>query len=75
MLPFRVLRWPTPDRLAVGIEMTIRDVNLAILLKALLFPATTIRDPIADGVLFVVLFYGAFRCSPPCPLRRCIAEW
>src|SRR2546421_1449516 len=34
MLPFRILRWPTPDCVAVGLEVTMRNINLALLLKA-----------------------------------------
>jgi BASS family bile acid:Na+ symporter len=58
MLPFHLARWPGPDRLAVGIEMTIRDLNLALLVKALLFPAGSGPSAVGDEVLFVVLFYG-----------------
>ena len=37
----------------------MRNLNLALLLKALLFPANDRGgDPIADGVLFVILYYG-----------------
>jgi BASS family bile acid:Na+ symporter len=58
-VPFYLFRWPRPDRLAVGIEVTMRNMNLALLLKALLFPAEKGQDPIGDGVLFVILFYAA----------------
>jgi bile acid:Na+ symporter, BASS family len=56
MVPFYVLRWPRADRMAVGIEVTMRNMNLALLLNARLFP---VSDPIGGGVLFVVLFYAA----------------
>lgn len=60
MLPFRLLGWPRPDCLAVGMEVTMRNLNLALLLKAILFPATERgADPVADGVLFVILYYAA----------------
>ncbi|QDU61360.1 Sodium Bile acid symporter family protein [Planctomycetes bacterium Pan216] len=68
MIPFRFLGWPSPDRIAVGMEVTVRNVNLALLVKASLFPAAAIltsgaegvsSTAIADGVLFVVLYYGA----------------
>jgi BASS family bile acid:Na+ symporter len=59
MLPFRILGWPNPDCLAVGVEVTMRNLNLALLLKALLFPAEKGADPIADGVLFVILICAA----------------
>jgi BASS family bile acid:Na+ symporter len=56
MLPFYLGRWPRPDRLAVGIEVTMRNMNLALLLQATpgLFSQT-----LADGVLFVVLYFAA----------------
>jgi BASS family bile acid:Na+ symporter len=68
MLPFRLLRWPNPDCLAVGVEMTMRNLNLALLLKALLFPAEKGADPIADGVLFVILFYAGAALGAGIPL-------
>jgi BASS family bile acid:Na+ symporter len=59
MLPFRLSGWPNPDCVAVGMEVTMRNLNLALLLKALLFPAAAQGDdPLADGVLFVILFYA-----------------
>ena len=71
MLPFRIMGWKAADLVAVGIEMTMRNINLALLLKALLFPAIKGVDPIADGVLFVVLFYAgtAFFFGTPLALR------
>lgn len=59
MLPFYYFRWPRPDRLAVGIEMTMRNINLALLLMTLLFPYDRDMKDIADGTLFVALFYAA----------------
>lgn len=56
MAPFYLLRRPRADRMAVGIEATMRNMNLALLLKSSLFGA---EGELADGVLFVVLFYGA----------------
>ena len=56
------------ERLAIAVEVTIRNTNLALLLKASLFPAVTGRaDPLGDGMLFVSLLYGAlamFLCVP-----------
>ncbi len=46
------------DRLAIAIEVTVRNTNLAILVKASLFPATATPDPIGDGMFFVALLYG-----------------
>lgn len=59
MLPFYLFRWPRPDRLAVGIEVTMRNINLALLLNALLFPPGQGLERIAGGSLFVILFYAA----------------
>lgn len=56
MLPYYIFRWPRPDRLTIGIETTMRNVNLALLLYAELFPEV---HTVADGVLFTLLFYGA----------------
>jgi BASS family bile acid:Na+ symporter len=77
MLPFRLLRWPNPDCVAVGIETTMRNINLALALKALLFPARpNVADPIGDGVFFVSIFYAgaAFFVAIPLAwrLRRVI---
>ncbi len=60
MLPFHLLRWPRPDRMAVGIEVTMRNMNLALFLNTLLFPASDDHLQIlANGVLFVILFYAS----------------
>jgi BASS family bile acid:Na+ symporter len=58
MIPFRIFKLPAEDRLAVGIEMTIRDINLALLLKAGLFPAGKGDESFGNAVLFVTLCYG-----------------
>jgi len=68
MLPFRLCGWPRPDKLSVGIEVTMRNLNLALLLKALLFDTVKGDDPIADGVLFVILFYAAVALFSGLPL-------
>jgi bile acid:Na+ symporter, BASS family len=68
MLPFWLCGWPRPDKLSVGIEVTMRNLNLALLLKALLFPSPKGDDPVADGVLFVVLFYAAVALFSGLPL-------
>lgn len=55
----RLARLGARDRLAVVIEVTIRNTNLAILVKASLFPAVAgVPDPIGDGMFFVALLYG-----------------
>jgi hypothetical protein len=37
---------------------TIRNGNLALLLKARLFPATSADPEVGDAVLYVILFYS-----------------
>jgi BASS family bile acid:Na+ symporter len=47
------------DAVTIAIEVTMRNCNVAILLKAVLFPAVAgVTDPIGDGVLYAALFYG-----------------
>jgi BASS family bile acid:Na+ symporter len=65
MLPFYVMPWPRADRMAVGIEVTMRNMNLALLLKARLFPEA---DAVGNGVLFAVLFYAAAALGAGLPL-------
>jgi BASS family bile acid:Na+ symporter len=65
MLPFYFCNWPRADRMAVGIEVTMRNMNLALLLKARLFPEA---DEVGNGVLFVVLFYAAAAMGAGLPL-------
>lgn len=70
MLPFRVLGWPSADTVTAGMEVTMRNMNLALLLKASLFPD---RGPaeLADlgmEVMFVVLFYAGVAFCAGLPL-------
>lgn len=61
-LATRLARLPDADRLAIGIEVTLRNTNLAILVKASLFPAVAgVADPIGDGMFFVALLYGGIQ--------------
>jgi BASS family bile acid:Na+ symporter len=70
----RLARLSGPDRLAIGVEVTIRNTNLALLIKASLFPMVAgVADPIADGALFVALLYGGFAllvAAPSCISNR-----
>ncbi len=61
MLLFYLCKWPRPDRFAVGIEVTMRNMNLALLIYARLFHDASDEAMIAmrPGVLFVILFYAA----------------
>lgn len=55
----RLMRLPRRDRIAVGIEAGVRNTNLALLIKASVFPAELgVVDPIGDGAFFVALLYG-----------------
>lgn len=62
MLVFYLLGWPRADRMAAGIEVTMRNMNLAILLQALL------PEEIRREVLFVALFYAAAAMGAGLPL-------
>lgn len=54
-----LVRLSDPDNLAIGIEVTLRNMNLALLLKASLFPIVVGGDNrLTDAVLFVILYYG-----------------
>ena len=70
MLPYRFLPWPRTDCMAVGIEITMRNMNLALLINARLFPESS--DPamnaLGEGVLFVILFYAAAAMGAGLPL-------
>ncbi|MBM4070962.1 MAG: hypothetical protein FJ271_18735 [Planctomycetes bacterium] len=68
MVPCYYFAWPRADRLAIGIELTMRNMNLALLLNVLLFPANRGLDDIADGSLFVILFYAAVAMGAGLPL-------
>lgn len=57
------------DSVAVAIEVTIRNTNLALMLKASLFPAIAgVPDPFGDGVLYIALMYGALALPIVMPL-------
>ena len=61
MLFGRLFRLPRRDLVTVSIETCFRNVNLALLIKAAVFPAIPgVADPFADQVLFVTLLYGGF---------------
>ncbi len=55
----RLLRLSGPDSTAINIEVTFRNINLGLLIKASLFPAVVgVADPVGDLVLFTMLLYG-----------------
>jgi BASS family bile acid:Na+ symporter len=51
-------RQPRAESFTTAVLCTIRNGNLALLLKADLFPATASPDPVGDAVLYVILFYS-----------------
>ena len=53
-----MFRLSVNDCFTVAIEVVVRNSHLGILLKSALFPAGQAND-LGDGVLFVVLLYGA----------------
>ncbi len=60
---------PNEDRTAVAIEVTVRNANLAIMLKASIFPSVPgVADPFADGVLYIALMYGGLAMLVASPL-------
>ncbi len=57
------------DLAAIGIETSIRNTNLALLLKVSLFPVIPgVADPLADGVLFAALLYAGLAGPLSIPL-------
>jgi predicted Na+-dependent transporter len=70
MLPFRVMNWPRPDKLNAGIEVSMRNMNLAILLNVSLFPenAASAVAALAPEAMFVILFYAGAAMGVGLPL-------
>jgi BASS family bile acid:Na+ symporter len=51
-----------PDCTAIEMEVVVRNVNLGVLTKALMFPAVANGDNlIGDMVLFTLLLYGSLQ--------------
>ncbi len=62
IISWGVLRLPRADATAVDMEVIVRNVNLGLMLKALLFPAVLGRaDPLGDTVLLALLLYGGLQ--------------
>jgi BASS family bile acid:Na+ symporter len=69
LLVTRATRMSGTDSVAVAIEVTVRNTNLALMLKASLFPVTPgVPDPFADGVLYIALMYGGIALPVVSPL-------
>lgn len=73
MAPGRLLGYPSVDNIAVGIEANVRNINLALLLKATMFPASSKSAEISGDALYAILFYGATSlviCGPMITVHR-----
>lgn len=57
VLVCRAARLAPEDRSAITIEASLRNINLGILVKASLFPASE-AHPIGDAMLFALAFFG-----------------
>ena len=58
------LRLGRSDTSAINMEVVVRNINLAFMLKASLFPAVVGQpDPIGDMVLFTLLLYGLLQMA------------
>ncbi len=63
LLP-RLAGRPWEDVAAINLEVTVRNTNLGLLIKASLFPAVVgVADPVGDNVLFTVLLYGGLQLA------------
>jgi BASS family bile acid:Na+ symporter len=72
------LRFSEDDAFTLGIEVAMRNCNVGMLLKASLWPAAAAIDPMGQGVLYVVLFYGGmslFLCMVPITRRWLMRRW
>ena len=55
--------------MAISMEVTVRNINLSLLMHVALFPAQSQSDPaIANQVLLTVLLYGALQLIMCLPL-------
>jgi BASS family bile acid:Na+ symporter len=58
----RLFRLSRPDATAIEFEVIVRNVNLGVLLKAALFPASvSATSHLGDAVLFTLLLYGGLQ--------------
>lgn len=62
LVSWGLLRLPSGDATAVDMEVVVRNINLGLMLKALLFPAVLGKvDPVGDIVLLALLLYGGLQ--------------
>ena len=60
----KILSLSKPDSTAIELEVTVRSVNLGLLIKASLFPAVVgSSDALGNTVLFTLLLYGGFQLT------------
>ncbi len=65
----RATRVADADQIAIAVEVTVRNTNLALMIKASLFPVIPgVADPFADGVLYIALMYGGIALPVVAPL-------
>ncbi|CAM3686755.1 bile acid:sodium symporter family protein [Parendozoicomonas haliclonae] len=62
LVSWGVLRLSQRDAIAVDMEVVVRNINLGLMVKVLLFPAVEGQpDPVGDMMLFTLLLYGALQ--------------
>ncbi len=60
----RLFRLSRPDSTAIAFEVIVRNINLGVLLKASLFPASMVAtEQLGDAVLFTLLLYGGLQLA------------
>ncbi|MFK8021786.1 MAG: bile acid:sodium symporter family protein [Pseudomonadales bacterium] len=60
----RLLRLASADTIAIEIEMTLRNVNLGVMIKASLFPAAgAIAGGLGDIILLTLLLFGGLQLA------------
>lgn len=59
LISWGLLRLSKRDSIAVDMEVAVRNINLGLMLKAIIFPAVLgQKDPLGDTVLLALLLYG-----------------
>jgi len=59
LMSWGVLRLSKRDSIAVDMEVAVRNINLGLMLKAIILPAVVgQKDPVGDTVLLALLLYG-----------------
>jgi BASS family bile acid:Na+ symporter len=71
MMPFRLLGWPRRDRLSIGLDVTMRNINLALVLLAMMRETLLERqrtlglaeldegmERVLAGIFWAILYYA-----------------